>query len=92
MSLASLFLVCLCNFVSNLFISCLLPLLTQFAVCINLLQDPNDSFKRKHLPTICWSELCEEGSNVEGSMVIWEKLNIRVEVQQILQVSYHVFF
>src|SRR5271168_5017522 len=78
MSSASLFLVRLCNFVSMLIISCLLPLLTQLAVHIHLLQDPDNSLKREHPPTIRWSKLCEEGSNVEGIMMIWAKLNIRV--------------
>ena len=66
-------------------------MLTQFAVCIDSLQDPNNSFKREHPPTVRWSELCEEGSNVDSSVVIWAKLNIRVEVQQTSQVSHNVF-
>lgn len=66
-------------------------MLTQFAVCIDSLQDPDNSFKRKHPPTVRWSELSEEGSNVDGSMVIWAELNIRVEVQQTSQVSHYVF-
>lgn len=52
--------------------------LTHFIVCIYLLQETNDSFKRKCPLSMYRAKLCQEGSDVEAYMVVWMEFDIRI--------------
>src|ERR1700722_5471274 len=60
--------------------------LTNFMICINLLEESDKRFKWKHPPAVTWPKPQEIFTDMQRNMMIWAKLDSGVDIYQRFQV------